>query len=100
MRKLLKRMKYVTTHTEQVRDVEKGFEGMRGDTVARGQHWQTFSPFASTRNAFSISRQFEERICRNMNLQHNLKFFCTLVRVCLLKQTNSKEYKPKCKAKK
>lgn len=34
-----------------------------------------------------------------MNLQHNLKVFCTRVRVCLLKQTNSKEYKPKCKAK-
>lgn len=49
--------------------------------------------------AFQIWRQFDERICRNMNLQHNLKVFCTRVRVCLLKQTNSKEYKPKCKAK-
>ena len=43
---------HIQKHSEmltiEVGDLE--FDGMQGDTVACGQHWQTLSPFPSTRS--------------------------------------------------
>ncbi len=47
--------------TIEVGDLE--FDGMQGDTVACGQHWQTFSPFSSTRSLKfegNLKREFAE----------------------------------------
>lgn len=83
------RMEYVTTHTE-VGDL--GSDGMQGDAGARGQHWQTFSPFLP-QGALNLKEIWRENLPKH-EFNTIWSSFCTRVCVCLLKQTNSREYKP------